>query len=295
MESAYLLICLDPDGNVQGSVMLETKDSDNEQQFLLIEGKWEASNPSLFFTDTRVMYEGTVFAAAFPQKAFRFVGKTTPLEDSFSSSSFEYPQLTPPPPPYHFLLRSGLLEMEGNIVGANGKNHRSKALLSLNKDSGLRGWLSIEKSPRSICVGNVLSGGWELSGGMHLTLYFPRSENEPLDRPSSPSNFLAEYKLDGNLKVKDSAGNQQGSTTLEGTWRMAGLGEDAALDTTHLKKIVTGLESFGKYNYDCFRTPSRRLPTPFQNAIKLLRLPSEPGHAQRLHTFCQSCLSQAVS
>ena len=285
VESAYLLICLDPDGNVQGCVMTEAKDSDAEQQFLIVEGKWEASNPRLCFTSPESKYEGTLSIAASTQRAFRFVGKTTPLKDAFSSSSFMYPQLGPPPLQYLFLLRSELLEMQGIITNANGKEFRSKMLLSLNKDSSLRGWSSIDDSARSIRVGSVLSGGWELNGTMHLSLYFPRSENEPLDSPFSPSNFLAHYKLDGDLRVEDNDGHRQG-ITYEGIWRLVARGEDAAFDTMY-PKMISGLESFGRYNYHCFRTPSRRISIPLQNNIRPLRLPSEPGE----HTAVSRLLS----
>ena len=295
MESAYLLICLDPDGRVQGYVITEAKDSRTEQQFLIVGGKWKAYNRILFFTDTHVDYEGTLSTAATSQRAFRFVGRTTPLDDSFSSSCFEYPQLMPPPLQCHFLLRSGLLEMEGIVVGTNGMEYRSKALLSLKNDSGLHGWLTIEKSPESIHVGNVLSGSWEPDGGMHYCVYFPQSPNEPLDSPSTPSNFVARYKIDGNVKIEDSVGHRRG-TTYKGTWRMAGLGEDIALDTTYLT-LISGLESFGKFNYHCFRTPSGRLSIPLRNRVRPLRFPNEPGEQRTefSHFLCLISVSQFVS
>ncbi len=274
VESAYLLICLDPDGNVQGCVITEAKDSDTEQPSLILEGKWDVSKPILFFADIHRKYKGAVSAAASTQKAFRFVGETT--SGSVSSHSFKYLQLMPHPPQYRFLIRSGLLEMEGIVVGANGLEYRSKALLSLKKDSGLRGWLSIEESPGSNRVGNVLSGDWKLNGDMHLSLYFPRSADEPLDSPSAPSTFLARYKFDGNLRVRDSAGHRQ-NTTYEGTWRLAGLGDDDTSDTAY-PKMINGLESFGRYKYDCFRAPSRRLSHSLQSRIRPLRLPNEAGN-----------------
>ena len=273
MESTYLLICLDPDGNVQGCAMTDAKDSRAEQQFLILKGRWEASKSSLFFTSAHNKYEGTLSAATSIRKAFRFVGKMTSA--SAPTHSFVYPQLTPPPLQYHFLLRPGLLETEGIVVGASGEEYRSRMLLSLKTDSGLRGWLSIEESPGSICVGNVLSGGWELNGDMQLSLYFPRSENEPLDNIISPSNFLTKYKLDGNLRVDDNTGHLQGST-YEGIWRLVARGEDAASDTMY-PKVISGLESFGRYKYHCFRTPSRTLSIPLQKSCKPLRLPNEPG------------------
>ena len=276
VESVYLLVCLDPDGNVQGCVITEAKDSATEQQSLILEGKWEAFNPNLFFTDTQSRYEGTLHSAPCFQRAFRFVGKTTPLKDSFSSSSFEYPQLTPPPLQYHFLLRSGLLEMEGTVFGANGQEYRSKALLSLRKDSDLRGWLSIEESPGSIRVGHVLSGDWKMNGHMSLSLYFPKSASEPLGSPSSPSNFLARYKLDGNLSVRDTAGNQPG-VAFEGIWRLLAQEEETRSDTTY-PKMISGLASFGRYKYDCFRAPTRRLSHSLQSHIRPLRLPNETGN-----------------
>ena len=294
MESAYLLICLDPDGNVQGCVITEVKDKDTEQQSLILEGKWEAFNPNLFFTDKQFDYEGTLHAAPCFQKAFRFVGKTTPLKDSFSSSSFEYLRLTPPPLQYHFLLRSGLLEMEGNVFGANGQEYRSKALLSLRKDSDLRGWLSIEESPGSIRVGHVLSGDWKMNGHMSLSLYFPKSASEPLGSPSSPSNFLARYKLEGNLSVGDIAGHRQG-TIYEGSWKVEERGEDTASDATRLT-MISGLESFGRYNYDCFRAPSRRLSHSLQSHIRPLRLTNDPGeHTQFSRFVCCIAMSQCVA
>ena len=273
VESAYLLICLDPDENVQGCVIPEAKDSNNEQQFLILGGKWEASNPRLFFTGVRYKYEGIHIAVASIQKSFTFVGQTT--AGSVFSHSFEYPLLTPPPLQYHILLRPGLLEMEGIVAGAEGKEYQSRMLLSLKKDSGLRGWLSIEESPESIRVGHVLSGNWKMNGAMHLSLYFPRSENEPLDSPFSSSNFLAQYKLDGDLRAEDSAGHRQG-TASEGTWRLVGRGKDAALDTTSLT-LIEGLDSYGKFNYHYFRTPSRRISIPLQKNIRPLRLLNEPG------------------
>ena len=294
VESVYLLVCLHPDGNVQGCRINEVKDKDTEQQSLILEGKWEAFNPNLSFTDEQFDYEGTLHAAPCFQRAFRFVGKTTPLKDSFSSGSFEYPQLTPPPLQYHFLLRSGLLEMEGTVFGANGQEYRSKALLSLKKDSDLRGWLSIEESPGSIRVGHVLSNDWKLNGRMSLSLYFPKSANEPLGSPSSPSNFLARYKLEGNLSVGDTAGHRQGAI-YEGSWKVEKRGEDTASDAAY-PKMISGLESFGRYKYDCFRAPSRRLSTLLQNHIRPLRLTNDPGeHTQFSRFVCCIAMSQIVS
>ena len=294
INSAYLLISLDPDGSVQGYVITEAKDSDTEQQFLIMRGKWEADNRILFFTDTHVEYEGRLSTTGTSQRAFRFVGKTTPLKESFSSSSFEYPQLMPPPLQCHFLIRSGLLEMEGIVAGTNGVEYRSKAILSLKNDSGLRGWLTIEKSPGSIHVGNVLSGGWEVNGDMHLSLYFPQSENKLLNSPSTPSNFLVRYKLDGNVKIGDSVAHRQG-TTYKGTWRMAGLGEDIELDTTYLT-LINGLETFGKFNYHCFRTPSGRLSIPLRNKVRPLRFPNEPGeHIEFSRPLCLISMLQFAS
>ena len=295
MESAYLLICLDPDGNVQGYAIAGAKGRNIEHQFLIVEGKWEAFSPNLFFADTRVKYEGTVSAAAaFTQRAFRFVGQTTPVQDSFSAYGFEYPHLTPPPLQYHFLLRPGLLEMEGIVAGANGKEYQSRMLLSLKKDSGLRGWLSIEESPESIRVAHVLSGRWKMNGAMHLSLYFPKSATEHFDSPS-PSNFLAKYRFDGRIVARDSADNRQGTTTYQGTWRIAGLGEDTALDTTSLT-LIEGLETFGSFNYHCFRTPSRRISIPLEYSIRPLRLPSEPGeHTEFSRLLCLISMSQFVS
>ena len=275
VESAYLLVCLDPDGRVHGYVITEVKDSDREQHFLILGGKWEASNRIVFFTDTHVKYEGRLSTTETSQRAFSFVGKTTPSEDS-SSVKFEYPQLAPPQLQRSLMLRSGFLEMEGAVVGTKGEEYRSKALILLSKNSELRGWLSIQKSPGSIYAGTVLSGGWEMDGSMHLSLYFPPSENEPLNSPSAPSNFLARYKLDGNLTIGDSVGHRQG-TTYAGTWRMAGLGEDIALDTTY-QTLISGLETFGKFSYHCFRRPSERLPVPLRNKVSPLLLPSESGN-----------------
>ena len=273
VESAYLLLCLDPDGNVQGYVITEAEDSDAEQQSLIVQGKWETSSPSMSFTSVHVKYEGTIFVASSPKKAFRFVGTAT--SGSSPAHRFEYPHLAPPPLQHHFLLRSGLLEMKGIIIGANGEEYQSKMLLSLKKGSSLRGWLTIEDSSGSIRTGNVLSGGWELNGVMHLFLYFPRTASEPLDSASSPSKYLARYKLSGHLSVGDHAGHRQ-CTTYEGTWKITGPEGDTASDTTY-PTLIGGLETSGKYCYHCSRTPSGRLSAPLRNRMTPLLLPNERG------------------
>ena len=125
-------------------------------------------------------------------------------------------------------------------------------------------------------MGNVLSGGWEPNGEMHLFLYFQRSVDEPLDDPSSPSNFLAKYKLDGDLRVEDSAGSPQGAI-YKGIWRL--VERESNTSAIEPPEATVGLNAFGGFTYHCFRTPSG-MSIAFQNAIKLPRLSSDQGDAQ---------------
>ena len=275
VEFFHLVICLNPKRSVQGYMFCAIKNRDREDGHIIVNGEWDVSSRRLSFTNGSYQYKGNLHAVASIHAAFQLVGER--MWRTALYGDFMYPQIMPPPFQYHFLLRPGPLEAEGIIFAANGKEYRNKMVLWLQENSDLSGWLSIEESPNSSRVGNVLEGQWSIDGEVFLFLSFPLSANEPLDVLTAHTNFLAKYKLDGNFRVGNRVGDH-GCTIYQGMWRFVAQGEDPTDNVTH-PAMGSDFESRGEFRYDWFRMPSRGPPIPFKKYLDTHRPVAEYGNA----------------
>eukprot|EP00210_Caulerpa_lentillifera_P008472 g8082.t1 len=195
------LIMLKPGGKVIGCT-LYTEKSIIEQENKLEIGNGELVNGShqLFFRDDYYFYNGNVTLGDGYQKLhIEWKGKVSEAETPTDEYDFNV-FYSPPQIGHSVWTRPSIFEIEGDVVTShNNVRHVSKAVLVLEADSSINGFLWFENaSLEPMAIGHISGGKWDSDGLIKLIVYFSK-KTRLLNLEINPRNIFATFEMIGTL------------------------------------------------------------------------------------------------